>query len=307
MEAAGQRDRRRKISALSASGSTIINYSTLRQDWFANGNFMARALQRQLRARQPIATYGGFPRHWLPLFAWVGAHWCGSIEPPNYIPLISGRSESDIVAEIETARANGQLRLLVELVASAEVVLCETLQRIDGRLAERDFKEEKDKQVILTTWHGYNRADVRAIDAVIADFKQTRPGVMFIPCAKARPYQNSQGYQRLMRRAAQFGLDMDGLDKIVITSLGPVPEPYWEHDLVQRYDTGVRDIYRLLVQTRALLKRTDYKTAWDLMGFVPYSDMLRMLHLEGYIPEPKKLASIRRRNIPSYRTTRVAR
>lgn len=284
-------------------GRAIISYEALRPDWFANGNLMARALQRELRNRTPRVTFVGFPRHWLPLFAWVGASWRKSIEPPTYVPLISGRSETEIVWEIEQAQANGQLRLLVEVVASAEIVLCETLQRMDGRLAKGDFPAD-DGQIRLTTWHGYNRADVRAIDTVIAEFRPSRPDVLFIPCAKARPYSKSQAHQRLMRQAERAGLKPDRFDKIVITSLGPIPEAYWEADLVQRYDTGVRDIYRLLVQCRALLKKTRYRIAWDLMAFAPYSDLLRVLHLEGYLPKPKRLPEIGKRNIPVFRTAR---
>src|SRR5262245_22252925 len=108
----------------------VVDFSALRADWYANGNLMARALQRQLRTRSPIVKFRGFPRHWLPMFEWAGAAWQFSIEPPTFVPLFSGRSELDIVEEISRAREAGQLRLLVELAASAEVVLCETLQRI---------------------------------------------------------------------------------------------------------------------------------------------------------------------------------
>jgi len=282
-----------------------IAYDSLRPDWFANGNLMARALQRAVRKRSPPVTFVGFPRHWLPVFSWVGATWRGSIEPPTYVPLISRRSESEIVREIDRAQANGQLRLLVEVVASAEIVLCETLQRMDGRLAKGDFPTD-GSQIRLTTWHSYNRADVRQIDKVIADFRPSRPGVLFIPCAKARPYTKSQAHQRLMRQLEGAGLNPQTFDKIVITSLGPIPEAYWEADLVQRYDTGVRDIYRLLVQCRSLLKKASYRTAWDLMTFAPYSDLLRMLHLEGYLPKLRRVPEIGKRNIPVFRTSRIS-
>lgn len=287
-------------------GGKVITYSALRPDWIANGNLMARALQRQLRAPSEIVTFVGFPRHWLPLFAWADARWKGSIEPPVFVPLVSGHSEEEVVSEIELAKAHGKLRLLVEVMASSEIVLCETLQRIDSRLAKRDFAQEQGNDIRLTTWHSYNRADVRGIDALICGFKQSRPGVMFIPCAKARPYPKSRAHQRLMRLAIQSGLDLDCFDKIVITSLGPIPEPYWELDLVQRYDTGVRDMYRLLVQARALLRNTEYQTAWDLMSFSPYSDLLRILHLEGYLPKLSRIESIRKRNVPLYRRISAA-
>jgi hypothetical protein len=287
---------------------STVEFRSLRGDWYANGNFMARALQRQLRAKVPLATFTGFPRHWLPLFEWTQAPWRDSIDPPVHVPLVSGRTENQIVADISRARKAGQLRLLVEVVASAEIVLCETLQRIDGRLSIPESNNQNNNEVRLTTWHSYNRAEVRDFDSAITDFRQTKPGILFIPCAKARPYQNSQAHRRLMRVAHDAGLDVGRMDIVVITSIGPIPEPYWELEFVQRYDTGVRDIYRLLLQTRSLLKNTNYVEAWDLMSFAPYSDMLRLLHRDGYLPELKRLPTIRRRNIPLYRRpTKVAR
>jgi Domain of unknown function (DUF5591) len=278
-----------------------IEFQSLRADWYANGNFMARALQRQLRAKKPLVKFVGFPTHWLPLFEWAQAPWRSSTEPQTYVPLISGRTETEILFDIAKARRAGQLRLLVEVVASAETVLCETLQRVDGRLSISDFDSVPDNAVRLTTWHSYNRADVRAFDSLVAGFRQSKSGVLFMPCAKARPYQNSQAHRRLMRMARDAGINTDGFDKIVITSIGPVPEGCWDLDFVQRYDTGVRDIYRLFLQTKALLSGTNYLEAWDLMSFAPYSDMLRLLNRDGVLPEPKRLPSIRRRNIPIYR------
>jgi Domain of unknown function (DUF5591) len=262
---------------------------------------MARALQRQLRSSHPVAVFRGFPRHWLPVFEWAGAPWRGSIDPPEYVPHFSGRSESEIVAEIARARAAGQLRLLAEVAASSEVVLCETLQRIDenGRARERGASEAAE--IRFTTWHSYGRADVRSFDSEVAGFEQSHPIVLFIPCAKARPYHRSQSYRRLLSKARAAGIDVECADQIVITSLGPVPQQFWDLDIVQRYDTGVRDVYRLFLQTKALLSRTRYRQAWDLMSFVPYSDILRLLHVEGVLPALQRLPAVRRRNIPVFR------
>lgn len=284
-----------------------IQFHDIRADWYSNGNMMARALQRQLRAKSPLTTFVGFPRQWLPLFEWAGAPWRNSVEPNTFVPFISGRTEKQVVCDIVRARSAGQLRLLVDVIASAEVVLSETLQRIDGRLSADDFIAEGDAEVRLTSWHSYNRADVRAFDSLVAGFRQLNPSALFIPCAKARPYQNSPAHQRLMRTARDAGLNIDKMDKIVITSIGPIPEAYWSLDFVRRYDTGVRDIYRVLLQTKTLLQGTKYHEAWDLMAFAPYSEILRLLHNDGLLPLPRRLASIRRRNIPLYRPITISR
>jgi hypothetical protein len=278
-------------------------YKDMRKDWYANGTLMARAIQRQLRSPNPLVRFVGFPRHWLPLFEWGRCPWHGSVEPENFVPFITGKTEAQVIADIEEAKSAKQLRLLVDVVASSEVALSETLQRLDGRLGASDFEKDTGREIRLTTWHSYNRADVRAFDMLIAGFKQNRAGVLFIPCSKGRPYSASQSHKRLLRLACDRGVHVDLLDKVVITSLGPIPEQYWDAPIVQAYDTGVRDIYRLFIQTKILLRRTNYKEAWDLMSFAPYSDVLRLCHLEGLLPLPKRLTAIRKRNIPIYRPT----
>ena len=141
---------------------------------------------------------------------------------------------------------------------------------------------------------------MRAFDSLVSGFKQRHAGVLFIPCSKVRPYSRSQSHRRLLQLARAHGVHVDLLDKVVITSLGPIPEQYWDAPIVQTYNTGIRDIYRLL-QTKALLRRTNYTDAWDLMSFAPYSDILHLCHLEGLLPLPRRLRVIRKRNISVYR------
>jgi hypothetical protein len=37
----------------------VVEFRDLRADWLANGNFMARALQRQLRSREALLIFQG--------------------------------------------------------------------------------------------------------------------------------------------------------------------------------------------------------------------------------------------------------
>jgi hypothetical protein len=280
---------------------TIVQFDSLRGDWFANGNLMARAIQRQLLSDRPLVRFVGFPRHWLPLFVWAGAPWSGSVEPSTFVPLVSGRDEADVLGDIDRARANHGLRLLVEIVASAETVLCETLQRIDAGTAP-DVSACAGEDIRLTCWHGYGRPDLRALDALLSGHRQKHADILFIPCSRSRPYPTSDSHRKVIAAARGAGLEPEAMDIVVITSIGPIPQALWSHDIVKRYDTGVRDIYRLLVQLRALLRNTRYRQAWDLMTFVPYSDLLSIVHHEGLLPPLRRIEGSRRRNIPAYRS-----
>lgn len=279
----------------------------MRADWYANGNLIARTIQRQLLVDRPIVEFRGFPRHWIPLFEWAGASWRHTTEPECYVPLFSGRSERDVIRDIVRARSAHQLRHLVEVAASAEIVLCETLQRIDEKQLRAAPVAGERTQIRLTTWHSYGRSECRAYDALLTAFRPKFPDAVFLPCAKSRPYQRARSHQKLIGQLRAHGIDPDRCDKIVITSMGPVPEEWWDHELVRRYDTGVRDIYRMLIQCRILLRHTHYAHAWDLLSFAPYCDLLGLLHLERIIPMPQRLPGIRRRNIPVYRGSRALR
>ncbi len=248
-------------------------------------------------------TFTAFPRQWIPVFEWLGADWKRSSEPANFVPFFSDLDEAAILAQVRAAKAAGQLRLLAEIAASADVVLCETMQRIDGLL---DRPESPDRPTTLTTWHGYNRRSLRELDKEIAAFKSRSSGVVFIPCAKSRPYSRAPSFKRLMKRLEADGICMDGYEKIVLTSIGPVPESLWGHEVVLAYDTGIRDLYRLLTQLRALLRNNSFSSAIDVLPLAQYGDLLDILHLEGALPPLSRPSWLRRRNIPIYRPIRPA-
>lgn len=275
-----------------------LNFRSLRRDWYAGADLMARALQRELSPSCSKSEFVGFPRHWIPLFEWAGARWSNSCAPSNYVPFFSGKSESAVVSEVNRAREHKQLRLLVELAASTDVVICETLQRIDGRKAHENDVADR---ITLTTWHGYSRRELIELDDALASYRVQKKKVVFLPCSRSRPYDKSQSYKRYISNLVAEGIVETEFEKIVLTSIGPIPEQLWRHETVQRYDTGVRDLYRLLVQLRRLLADADIVEAWDFLPLVQYGDLLDILSAEGALPELRRPKKMRRRHIPIYR------
>jgi hypothetical protein len=94
---------------------------------------------------------------------------------------------------------------------------------------------------------------------------------------------------------------LESHDVIVVTSIGPVPEKLWSHDVVMRYDTGIRDVYRILVLLRRMLRGVRYAVGWDCLAFRPYRDILSIACREGSIGRLARPEGLRGRNIPSYR------
>lgn len=265
---------------------------------------MARALQRQLRALDKDTTFVHFPLQWIPIFEWTGAAWHSSTRPNDYLPLFSCIEEEDLVCEVKRARSVGQLRSLIEIVASCDIVLCETLQRIDAVDANSlEFESESanGSPIVLTNWLSYTRAEFRDYEEALKQCRPQSRSAIFLSCGRARPYEKSRTHHRLRALLDAEGIAMDRHDVIVMTSIGPVPMSLWRHPVVLRYDTGIRDVYRVLTLLRRLLHNSHYDEAWDCLSFRPYRDVLDIVAREGRIGKLLRPKNIRSRNIPVYR------
>jgi hypothetical protein len=284
---------------------TIIDFDDLRTDWYSGGDFMARKLQRCLRAQDKNTVFAHFPRQWIPLFEWAGAAWRSSIPPTDYLPFFSAMSEHDVVQETQRARKAGQLRSLVELAASCDIVLCETLQRIDTLhrhpTTDSNGNQCDGQSIILSNWLSYTRPEFRDYEEALKQFRQRSRSAIFLSCGRTRPYQLSRTHFRTRRILEAEGVDIDCHDVIVMTSIGPVPQPLWQHPVVMRYNTGIRDVYRVLTLLRRLLHGAEYEVGWDCLSFRPYRDVLGIVAREGHIRELRRPGALRSRNIPAYR------
>jgi hypothetical protein len=282
----------------------IIDFYELRTDWYSGGDYMARSLQRQLRSRGKLATFVNFPRHWIPMFEWAGVPWRSSRAPIHYVPLFSSLNEKAVLREVDRARQIGQLRSLVEIAASCDIVLCETMQRIDAiqSILEPTLPDiDESNPIVLSNWLSYTRAEFRDYEEALKRFRQRSRSAIFLSCGRARPYQSSRTHYRLRKRLEAEGIDIKGHDMIVMTSIGPVPESLWTHPVVMRYDTGIRDVYRVLTLLRRLLHGIRYDVAWDCLSYRPYRDVLEIVAREGHIAQLLRPSGLRSRNIPVYR------
>ena len=276
----------------------ILDFGELRPDWYSNADMMARVLSRQLRGSGEPCQFVNFPRQWIPLFELFDCAWKGSIAPSDFTPFFSGLTESQILSEVKAARRKNQLRLLVEVSASTDVVVCETLQRV---LAKNEFEEQPDGKIVLTNWHAYTRTSFRNYDELLKEYKSTKRKALFMPCSKKRPYSGSPTHSRIFRRLKDDELNLSEYELIVITSVGPVPEKFWNEEVILRYDTGIRDLYRLLSQTRRLLQGCSFEHVIDVLPVCQYGDILDIMVLEGRLPEINRPKWLRRRNIQTYR------
>ena len=84
-------------------------------------------------------------------------------------------------------------------------------------------------------------------------------------------------------------LDCADADRIVVTSAGVVPQELWNHDLVQSYDSGVPDIFRVLQIMRTFFAARRYDRVFDCLSYAPYRDLVQTLVRENLLPQPVRI------------------
>ena len=280
-----------------------IEFQQLRSDWYFGVDYVVRLLKRECALGVGGAIFSGFPRQWIIMFEWLGLRWQSSTPTTSYVPFISNLSEEGVLVEVAAARKEGQLRQLVETVANSDIVFGDALQRMDITSLPGTTCNASDNDTIpLTSWYSYGRPEVGEFEQALGAWHPQKSRALFLPCGRARPYGKSATHRRLLQKLSSFGIESQEFDIVVITSLGPVPAPLWEHPAVLRYDTGVRDIYRMLVLLRRLLAHGPrYDEGIDCLGFRPYRDLLRIVANEGLIGSIRRPIPIRGRTIPAYK------
>jgi hypothetical protein len=256
-----------------------------------------------LASLEETVTYQfvGFPRQWLPFFVWFGLQWRGSVPPSPYIPFYSDLSERDLMAIIANCERDGTLRTLVESTTVHDAILADCLYIVDQRrrlsqpVVASDLSNgvsnglARRKTISLNGWQSYGRPCVRRLEDSAQAIPAKSPNAIVLPCALRRPYQESQTHRKLYRILYSKGISVEAFDKIVMTSIGILPEGVWNEPVVIGYVAGVPDIYRLLRLGRTFFATHRYELVVDCLQFEPYSDVLRVIHREGLIRNLRKV------------------
>jgi len=143
--------------------------------------------------------------------------------------------------------------------------------------------------LMLNGWQAYGRPSLRALEAAVMKVEPRSQIAVALPCSLHRPYERSKTHMKIYRILEDHGYSLEMLHRVVITSLGVLPEEVWEYPQVLAYDAGVPDIYRILRLVRSYFGRVKYGFLLDCLQFEPYSDVLRIAHREGIIREIRKI------------------
>jgi predicted RNA-binding protein len=257
-----------------------VAFSELRSDWYRGADLMARLIVRSAREGTNLT---GFPAIWIPIFMLFGAQWQHAIPQPEWQPLFSDLPPREIERLARAAFARGQLRTLVEGTAALDPLLADVLHKLDRR---RDGTVAVGGKIAFTGWQSYGRAEVLNFeDRIRTSRPEHKDAAILLPCARRRPYGRSKTHTRLWKGLAQMRVGKGSADEIVISSLGVIPQAFWEDPVVLAYDSGVPDIYRVLRIMRSYFGERSYPLVIDCLEFEPYRDCLRILQREGIIEQ----------------------
>jgi hypothetical protein len=279
----------------------VLEYGSLRRDWY-NSNQTLPRLIRQIAEGRRRCVFIGFPRQWIPVFEWFGVPWEKSTSPANYIPFFSDFSENRLVKIVHRSRREGTLRILVESASMYDAVVSDLLYIVDNTVRTESASMQNDlleatnrcaakrRPLLLNGWQSYGRPSLRLLESWALAVKPQSSIAVALPCALARPYDRSQTHKKIYRILEDQGHPLKTLHRVVITSLGILPEEVWSMPQVIAYNAGVPDIYRILRLGRAFFGMAKYSLVIDCLQFEPYSDVLNILRMEGVI---RKLERIR--------------
>jgi hypothetical protein len=269
----------------------ITHFESLRSDWYSNNSVLPGLFRKAIKSEESI-LFIGFPRQWLPIFEYFGIKWSQTVDPPEYIPFFSDLSENELLRIIHTARKNHSLRSLVESTSIFDSILSDFLYIIDNTLdienpIEKEelavFEQGPSRPLKLNGWQSYGRNLVHQLEVAVNTVEPRSTKAVILPCSLRRPYHRSRTHKRIYSILKDRGYNLSKLHKIVVTSLGILPEEVWGMPQVLYYDAGVPDIYRILRLARGFFKRCAFTTVIDCLSFEPFSDIIRIIQKEGLI------------------------
>jgi hypothetical protein len=275
-----------------------LSFKSIRNDWYIGNSTLPRAILRCRTGERDI-LFSGFYRQWIPIFEWYGVTWERSIPPKHYLPIFSETEEEGVRLLVERARQHHSLRALVEATSMLDPIVSDLLYIVDNSLPltaaqlaqDADFVTAgKSKRLLLNGWQSYGRASVRSLESEVLSVEPPHKIAVVLPCSLRRPYGQSRTHQRIYRHLRDQGYDLDQVHKVVITSLGVLPEEVWSLPQTLAYDAGVPDIYRILRLARAWFGKARYDLVVDCLQFQPYRDVLQILQRESLIKDLRRVA-----------------
>ena len=155
---------------------------------------------------------------------------------------------------------------------------------------------DKINPIPLSNNLSYSRPEVLEFDTKV--YKEYKPKVnkcVILPCSTSKPYHKRK-YKKPLKFTKIAGsgkyklqqmIENPDYENIVLTSLGIIPEQFWEDEVVLNYDTGARDLWKLLCITKQFFLKNSFEEYQVYVKFKPYRDIIRNIVDMGVIDKNK--------------------
>jgi len=193
---------------------------------------------------------------WVPFMMYIG------VKPVSVVKDGTICDKIDMVEYCKRLKPE-ELRLLTETLAALTPLISDALYQVDHAGVKKDvFTEEGRKSVFITNWQSYGRSYIVELDEEIKKFRTDKTRCAVLPCMGKRPYEHGE---------------YPGMHRVVITSLGIIPEEYWNHPVVLNYNTGVPDIWRVFKLAKHYFSNNRYEYMECYLDFAPYIEIMNIL------------------------------
>ena len=199
-------------------------------------------------------------------------------------------SIGEVLSLIKRAQANGSLRDLVEAFASFTPTCSDILLQTD--LSDLTY-DEPPKITTLSSFHSYNRKYVRtALDEIgRSKAPEGAKKCLLLPCSAHRPYNTSKTHQEIYQKIQDMGLDLNSYYKVVVTTIGPVPEDYWQHPFILSYNNSYPDLWQVYERCKVYFSNNKFD---EYLNFHRYEPFVEIIKLCG-ISQPTEMKKIKGR------------
>jgi len=153
-----------------------------------------------------------------------------------------------------------------------------------------------EENIPLTNNISYSRPEILEFDKkVYTTFTPKTNKCVIIPCSSGKPYHKrkhnpEKSFAKIQgknKHTLHEYISNDEYDKIVLTSLGLIPQDFWLDPIVMAYDTGTRDLWKLLCLCKRFFTKYKFDEIIVLVKFKPYRDIIRNLIDMGVIEKNK--------------------
>jgi len=147
-------------------------------------------------------------------------------------------SISQVLQMIKDDRNHNCLRDLIEMFSSFTPVGADILMQADMKGFTKDNLPKNNGLSVLSSFHSYNRKYVKDILDEMGNSTATKSKCLLLPCSAHRPYNTSKTHQEIYNMIP----NIDDYYKVVVTTIGPVPEEYWQHPFILSYTNSYPDL-----------------------------------------------------------------